>query len=674
MAKEKSAFIRYMETAYTLLEEALRPDADAEALCQRWSAMQDVAWDAREKGEFLPLPMVMESCALTDFEAFALVFLFFYAFHPAVPALYAERAGALPVTAERLRELYQQFQPEGFRLENVTLSRIAPLLAVDEPNAPLMHRSLRLSPRAIRFLLEGLGCDAADTPFERIYFPPMEGDEESAEEENSFADATVEPVFEAMEAAGEDARWMLQMVAPRMVDHQRYADRLAELCGLGCLHLDLSRVELANEAERNALVQDIRLECALYSPVVAIGHADAALFPEQQGGGASPFLYALLKQIEPYTRVVLLCAEREWRPDRSLKRRYLSFHIASTPPAQRAQAWRQRLGEQREQVDVLSLAARFDLDPPQMEEALTEARMAARMQGTPLDSRALYAACYHQVATNLQEYARLIRPHYQWDDLILADATRGVLQDACRHMQLREKVLGQWGFSRILPYGQSVSMVFMGPPGTGKTMAAQVMANHLGYEIYRVDISQMVSKYIGETEKNLDKIFDEAAKVGVILFFDEADALFARRTEVKDSHDKYANMESGFLLQRVEDYDGMVILATNHMGNMDEAFVRRMRFVVRFTVPDHACRLRMWREMLPEQLPKDPIDYDFLAERFELTGSDIKTILLHAAFHAAQQDQPLSMGHIVRSLRYHHDKINKTFLQSALGPYANLLE
>ena len=666
----------FMEAASDFLDHLLSfstADApnDAQPLCDEEKRLHAIATQAQMEGVFLPFPLLADSCEADPFEWFMLLFLYLYECLPDVSALYHDAAGiGSAVTLERLRALYALLDPHAFRARHITLSpSIRPLLLPVDDSSPMVRRPLRLHPRVIAYLLNGIHLSTEETPFNEIYFPFAD----SLRDEDSFADDTVLPVATALDNESESQEWLLLMQAPRMASHSRYLNRLADHLGLACIHVDMSRFDLTGDGFPLSLQDALVLECAMYRPIVALHNADRLLFPEQAGGGASPALYVLLRRLQESARIIVLCAEREWRPDRSLSRFFLSFPIVSAPLARRAALWAEKLGKNAENIDIDALAIRFDLDPIQIEDALTKARLQASMAAQPLDSRTLFTACYHQIATNLHEYARLIQPRYEWDDLILAESTKSILQDTCLHMELRDKVLRQWDFKRMLPYGQSVSMVFMGPPGTGKTMASQVMAHQLGYEIYRVDVSQMVSKYVGETEKNLDKIFEEASKVGVILFFDEADALFAKRTEVKDSLDRHSNMETGFLLQRVEDYDGMIILATNHVANMDDAFLRRMRFVVRFNLPDRACRLRMWRGMLPDALPKDFIDYEFLAQQFELSGSDIKNILLHAAFHAAQDDGPLSMEHIVKAMRYHHEKINKTFLQSMLGPYSNLL-
>jgi SpoVK/Ycf46/Vps4 family AAA+-type ATPase len=223
-----------------------------------------------------------------------------------------------------------------------------------------------------------------------------------------------------------------------------------------------------------------------------------------------------------------------------------------------------------------------------------------------------------------------------------------------------ERVLGTWGFGRKLSLGRGVSVLFAGPSGTGKTMAAEVIAGDLGLDLYRIDLSTIVSKYIGETERNLERVFTAAESANVILFFDEADAVFGRRSEVRDSHDRYANLEVAYLLQRMEQYDGLAILATNLRENLDEAFVRRLEFVVTFPFPDEAHRRRLWEIHLPPDAPRaDDLDLAHLAARFRLSGGNIKNVTLAAAFLAAAEDRPIGMAHLLRAVQREHQKLGR---------------
>ncbi len=278
--------------------------------------------------------------------------------------------------------------------------------------------------------------------------------------------------------------------------------------------------------------------------------------------------------------------------------------------------------------------------------------------------------------TNFDNLATEIHAHYTWDDIFLEEAAKTRLKAACDRFRLRNRIGAEWGINRKNAYGNAVIVLMYGAPGTGKTMAAQAIANEVMTPLYRVDVSQIFSKYIGETQKNLSKIFDEAAKRSVVLFFDEADALFTRRTEIRDSHDKYANSDTSFLLQKVEEYNGISILATNNYQSFDPAFMRRLTYVVRFERPDEETRRKMWETMLPEEVPMGPdVDYAFLAEHFtELSGSNIKSILLTAAYMAAAKKGVVGMREIVTAIVYEHEKLGRLVDSGDFGSYAMYLK
>ncbi|QZY57549.1 ATP-binding protein [Crassaminicella profunda] len=249
------------------------------------------------------------------------------------------------------------------------------------------------------------------------------------------------------------------------------------------------------------------------------------------------------------------------------------------------------------------------------------------------------------------------------------------MKNACNQVKYRHIVYQKWGYEQKLSYGKGLSILFTGPPGTGKTMASQVIANELYLEIYKVDLSQMVSKYIGETEKNLKELFDEAKKSNTILLFDEADALFGKRSEVKDSHDRYANVETSFLLQKMEEHTGITIMTTNYLENIDPAFMRRINYVIHFPFPSENYRKEIWMSIFPEKTPlKNNIDFDFLSNKFELSGGNIKNIAVSSAFLAAHKKEPIGMNHILYSIKHELRKQGKILLKEDFGEYDYFLD
>jgi SpoVK/Ycf46/Vps4 family AAA+-type ATPase len=310
------------------------------------------------------------------------------------------------------------------------------------------------------------------------------------------------------------------------------------------------------------------------------------------------------------------------------------------------------------------LARQFRLTPGQIEDAVTWAAtdVTAREATTELQLPDLYQACREQSRHRLGELAERIDPRATWNDLILPDDQIAQLREVCSQVHHRHRVFEEWGFGAKVSRGKGVGVLFCGPPGTGKTLAAEVIAHELQLDLYKVDLSGVVSKYVGETEKNLARIFEEAETSNAILFFDEADALFGKRTEVSDAHDRYANIETSYLLQRMEAYEGIVVLATNLRENMDEAFTRRLRCVVEFPFPDEASRRQIWVTHFPSAAPVSPsIDLDFLARELKIAGGNIKNIVLNAAFMAAANGQIIGAEHLLHATRREFAKMGKVW-------------
>jgi hypothetical protein len=285
---------------------------------------------------------------------------------------------------------------------------------------------------------------------------------------------------------------------------------------------------------------------------------------------------------------------------------------------------------------VRAIAARFALGGAGIRRAAERTVAQARLRGaTQVDLAALGDSARLMLQHRLGTVARRIEPGFAWDDLVLPDDTLDTIRELTNFAKHRAALLEEWGWHKKLPYGRGVSAILAGPPGTGKTMVAQLLARELGYDLYVIELAQVVNKYIGETEKNLARVFDEAENSHAILFFDEADALFAKRTEVKSSNDRYANLEVNYLLQRMETYNGVTLLATNLEQGIDEAFKRRVRFTIQFEIPEPPVRASLWRSMFPaESKVAADVDWDRLGARFEMSGGYIKKAALRAAARA----------------------------------------
>jgi Winged helix domain, variant/ATPase family associated with various cellular activities (AAA) len=325
-------------------------------------------------------------------------------------------------------------------------------------------------------------------------------------------------------------------------------------------------------------------------------------------------------------------------------------------------------------LDVDRLLAPFLLSPDQVTRAARSAAQQATLDGGALTADHVRRGARAQNAAGLDRLARRIEPSVGWPDLVLPPDALAQLRELAARARYRDRVLGEWNMRPGGGRGRGVAALFAGDSGTGKTMSAEVIAADLGLDLYTVDLATVVDKYVGETEKNLERIFTEAAGVNGVLLFDEADAIFGKRSEVRDAHDRYANIESAYLLQRMESFDGLAILATNLRANLDDAFARRLDLVVDFPLPDEEHRHALWHRSLPPSLPRaDDLDLAFCAKAFELSGGNIRSVAVTAAYLAAESGRPLSMTDLIRATQREYQKLGRLTLESEFAPYHTLL-
>ncbi|MFS0515237.1 ATP-binding protein [Nostoc sp. UIC 10607] len=350
------------------------------------------------------------------------------------------------------------------------------------------------------------------------------------------------------------------------------------------------------------------------------------------------------------------------------QRLVVNFDVHQPTIKEQGVVWQDALGAIAPQMNgqVKTLVDQFNLSAATIRAACAEA--IGQLAQTPENdiTSILWDACRVQARPRLDELAQRIEPSGDWEDLVLPEAQKQVLREIAAHVRQRSTVYNNWGFAAKSARGLGISALFAGASGTGKTLGAEVLAHKLRLDLYRIDLSSVVSKYIGETEKNLRRVFDAAEQGGVILLFDEADALFGKRSEVKDARDRYANIEVSYLLQRMESYPGLAVLTTNLKSAIDTAFLRRIRFVVQFPFPDTTQRAEIWRRVFPTDTPTADLDALQLA-RLNVAGGNIRNIALNAAFLAADAGEPVQMKHVLRAAQTEYTKLEKPLTEAEVG-------
>ncbi|HEY6569136.1 MAG TPA: ATP-binding protein [Candidatus Limnocylindrales bacterium] len=529
------------------------------------------------------------------------------------------------------------------------LGPMAPLLAgrlllIEDVDRPSLTRPLRVPDRVTAHLL---GDDSPDPVVEALLTPSVavEVDEVDVVAHGLRAGLGLVYVRERPGASGQS----LGLTA------------LARL-GRPALGLDLGRMAAGDDpaliavaASREARLRGAGLVVGPVEPLVERGATAVRAFAELPGP-------------------VILVGGRDWDPAWS---RDPPLVVDAPVPAlaTRHDLWVTSLnGDQPEGFDPAAATIAFRLTPEQIDRAAQAARHAATAADRTMTVADVAAGARAQNAAGLERLARRIEPSVAWKDLVLPGVVEAQLRELTARARHRDRVVGEWRMGTTGARGIGITALFAGDSGTGKTMSAEVVGHDLALDVYVIDLSTVVDKYIGETEKNLDRIFTEADRVNGILLFDEADALFGKRSEVKDARDRYANVEVAYLLQRMERFDGVAILTTNLRSNVDEAFVRRLDAIIDFPMPEEEHRRLLWERNLAPELPvQDGIDLDFLARRFKISGGNIRNVCVTAAYLAAAADRPVSMADLVRATEREYRKLGRLTVEAEFGEYYDLV-
>ena len=517
---------------------------------------------------------------------------------------------------------------------------------IEEPDRPFLTRSLRVPDRVTAHLL---GDDRPEPAFGSLLL-----------EVDGAALSTLDRLTRSL-----DGPSPLVYIRERTASVGRsWATAALDTLGRPGLGLDLSRItpgddaaELATTAVREARLRGATL---LAGPIEAILERGPAV----------------IRTLAEASCPVILLGTRSWDPAWSR-----DVPIVLDAPLlgldERRHAWELAFRQAEldgDGLDPSAATAGFRLDPEQVRRAAIAASRIAAADARDVSADDVTAGARAQNAGGLERLARRVAPTATWADLILPPDALGQLRELTVRARHRELVLGEWAMGGAAARGNGMTALFAGDSGTGKTLSAEIVAADLGLDLYVIDLATVVDKYIGETEKNLDRIFDEADRVNGVLLFDEADALFGKRSEVKDARDRYANVEIAYLLQRMERFDGLAVLTTNLRANLDEAFLRRLDVIVDFPMPDDQGRLSLWQRHLPAVLARgDDLDLEFLAQAFKLSGGNIRNICLAAAFFTAAERRPVTMADMIRATEREYQKLGRLTHEAEFGEYFEVL-
>jgi len=516
--------------------------------------------------------------------------------------------------------------------------------AETDTREPVLTRALSVDERMADYLR---GVNRIDERVERMLAsPPVAPASASTEQAGHAAAALI---------AAQPATWMTINLIGRIGRGAEQAARVAcESLGLTPRLLDIVRLVALSPADRAEQLALLGRDALL---------AGLALVVDTRGIQAASEQAAVVDELIATVAATLFIVSAErWPGDRGIA----TVQVPGPSREEQRQLWRTALNGDAQQIEsgIDAIVQQFDLGGPAIAGIVERASRA----GPAISTESLWTACRQQSGIALDEFAGCLSTCYGWDDIVLPDDVRMQLRELAGQVRQRGRVYDRWGFGAQLARGRGITALFAGASGTGKTMAAEILASDLALDLYRVDLAGVVSKYIGETEKNLRRVFEAAEHSGAILFFDEADTLFGTRTEVRDSHDRYANLEVNYLLQRMEDYAGLAILATNRRSALDSAFLRRLRFVIEFPFPTADDRRRIWERVFPAAAPTERLELAFLS-RLELSGGNIKSIALNAAFLAAAQQESIGMPAVMRAAAREYAKLSKPVSAAEFGPY-----
>ncbi|MFB2881582.1 AAA family ATPase [Floridanema aerugineum] len=544
--------------------------------------------------------------------------------------------------------------------------------SIDRPS-PLLSRSLKLDDRIAEFLL---GSDRLDTrllkPISLVQW---------LRPQKSLKDLVLpteikQTLQQLISLEIDNTPWLCLLQGVEGTGKRTTASAVANARKRSLLAIDLPAMIQA-ELPFHALLELAFREARLYNSLVYLDGWHQLLADTTKHHLAIAFVEQIIAQ---FPGIVFIASQTPWQPNNSDRHSFIRIEFSLPDLRSRYALWQTALSQAQgisPQVNIKDLANSFRLSGGQIQRSIALATSQAKLnQGKnyTITTDDILLGCQLESSRTLISFARKITPKRVWEDLVLPKDTMAQLRELCQQVRYRSQVYSDWGFEQRLSLGKGTIALFTGDSGTGKTLSVEILAKELGLDLYQVDLSQIVSKYIGETEKNLSRVFEDAQASNAILFFDEADALFGKRSDIKDAHDRYANIEVNYLLQRVETYEGVIILTSNLSKNIDTAFLRRLHFSIEFPFPDEYHRFQIWRRMFPPQAPlSTDVDFEFLARKFKIAGGNIKNVAIAAAFRAAEDGGEIHMEHLILSLKREYRKLGKVCERTEFESYYDLV-
>ena len=637
---------------------------DRDRLCDMFDYVQERSSISEFAGASYKLKCMLQ---LTDFELFAMMFCAInqlksnYEFVAAEISGLKGRSMSLSVCYQLYSYFAKTFSNE---IKNITdPERDISYLFFSRPESvqadqPIYAREITLNPALLLFLKGEYALSDLLIPYARMADLEYDEDDAAIHQQQKMQLDTLLSV--------KDMAFAIHLKGPNGVGKHHLLEKMAFKHEFSLIYIDFQTLWMEKSQKANGILKQLRLESLLLDAKVCM---ENVFIPDDQ---VKDFreqnrLHQMLKQMENLLGNFFLLGSGDIIPDHKNSFAIYLLELFAPSLEERRELWEFFLSdyEVSDELDSMRLAAKFNYCAADVCKVSKLSNLHCHAAGEEKITNEHIMSAVRSLNINLLGgKAQYIRPVFSFDDMVLEDSQMQALQDFCNRVLHRYTLMVEMGYGKKFPYGQSSALLLYGPPGTGKTMAAQAVAKELGMDLYKINLSQIFSKYIGETEKQLEEIFEMAKQGNAVLFFDEADALFSKRTEVSDSHDKYANVETSYLLQKMEEFDGILILATNNAGNMDPAFRRRMTASVGVQLPDEAQRLELWKKSFTPETPLSAnIDWNGLAQRFELPSSCIKQAALTASYLAATEGRCVDRTHIIQAVRQEFAKLGKIFFQ-----------